>query len=498
MKTKRVLGRTVCLWRSRKKRGLAASRRAACSARRSLVDCKTATSLEGCTGLRKPVDASFTGGVRIWIQRSHGWFLHRSVGAPATCCSNPQAHEGVSQDDVTGVLPPDWGSLHGTPLVADDEPISFDGSFPDFTGAVMDCEGTTLPLPACGKPATINEEPAGGDSATAELPLPGVENLGKQPVILKELGRGSFGRVFSCRWQGKTLAVKCKKTTGGVDTEVEILKILAQESKHCGILRLLGWGTQPRSKCTWLFFPLAACGDLRSLLHRMSERNELFRTEHIHYFTGALCSAVGHIHRHDVLHRDLKPGNILVHPITQPAASHRRGEACSWAWWRPTIADFGNSLYLGAGERQLPTRRFCTRQYTAPEVLLRGMEYSFPSDIWSLGVTIAEMEHCVHVMPSADCDLSQLCEAWKWCAAVGVTQLCDPLDEAIRRELANRMALAFLQRRFYDGSARLGAAVGSKFASIVRRCVQLEPTKRADALTLVALFTNDQPSPVVV
>ena len=209
------------------------------------------------------------------------------------------------------------------------------------------------------------------------------------------------------------------------------MKILAHEHFHRGILRLLAWGRQARSRRTFLFFPLAEA-DLRSLMSRLLARKERFGNEEMHHFIVALCSAASYMHRHKVLHRDLKPGNILVHQHSgQPVATHKPSfdAVASSVLWMPIIADFGNSLNLGAAvEHQLPTRRFCTLQYAAPEVLLRGMVYSFPSDIWSLGVTFAEMEHLQAVFPAradSDCDLTQLCRVWKCCSAVRVTHSCE-------------------------------------------------------------------------
>jgi serine/threonine protein kinase len=76
---------------------------------------------------------------------------------------------------------------------------------------------------------------------------------------------------------------------------------------------------------------------------------------------------------HRVLHRDLKPQNLLI---------DRRGYI--------KLADFGLARAFGMPVRTY-THEVVTLWYRAPEILLGSKFYSTSVDVWSLGCVFAEM-----------------------------------------------------------------------------------------------------------
>ena len=85
-----------------------------------------------------------------------------------------------------------------------------------------------------------------------------------------------------------------------------------------------------------------------------------------------LLIAASHMARHDVLHRDIKPNNCLVR--RQP--------------FTVVLADFGAAIVLKVSTK-VKKEIACTAGYEAPEVL-QSREYGFPSDWWSIGVSVLE------------------------------------------------------------------------------------------------------------
>jgi len=103
-----------------------------------------------------------------------------------------------------------------------------------------------------------------------------------------------------------------------------------------------------------------------------------------------------HLHRQGILHRDLKPTNILLQwPEGRPGEAVNRSTSAPQA----LLSDFGTAAPLGETPEGIAARGYTgTVEYTAPE-LFRGdaREYSEKSDMWSLGITLYAM--CFSSLP---------------------------------------------------------------------------------------------------
>jgi cyclin-dependent kinase len=90
-------------------------------------------------------------------------------------------------------------------------------------------------------------------------------------------------------------------------------------------------------------------------------------------FLYQLLRGIAYCHQHRVLHRDLKPQNLLI---------NREGAL--------KLADFGLARAFGIPVRSY-THEVVTLWYRAPDVLMGSRKYSTPVDIWSVGCIFAEM-----------------------------------------------------------------------------------------------------------
>jgi len=110
-------------------------------------------------------------------------------------------------------------------------------------------------------------------------------------------------------------------------------------------------------------------GSLRSMLGGIGRQIKLPVEKVVHIATGVL-KGLKVIHDECVFHRDIKPENILMSGNT------------------PKISDLGISKMVKSQEKASTT--VGTIHYMSPEMLFQGGA-SFPSDIWSFGVTLYEM-----------------------------------------------------------------------------------------------------------
>lgn len=194
--------------------------------------------------------------------------------------------------------------------------------------------------------------------------------------LVKICGRGGMAVVFQAERDDQQFRkrVAIKIVQPGNDSE-EILRRFYNERQtlaaldHPNIVKLLDGGSTEEG---WPYLvmeyvegiPIDQYCDVRRL--SVTERLELFRS---------VCAAVQHAHQNLVIHRDLKPGNILV-----------------TADGLPRLLDFGIAKLLNPQYAHAPlvTRadwRPLTPEYASPEQI-RGETITTASDIYSLGVLL--------------------------------------------------------------------------------------------------------------
>lgn len=204
----------------------------------------------------------------------------------------------------------------------------------------------------------------GGDAANRiELPM---NTLGMSEIcgytIKKMLGKGAEAEVYLGQKQGQPpVAIKryvaCQHMDGDMPREVKIAKLL--DHPHC--MQLLETYQLPDNGDHIVFMPLSTKGELATSNVPVVTA---IGAAHFLYQVGA---AVAHMHSRNIVHRDIKPGNVLMFD----------NGYC--------LIDYSVSVALN-GPNDMLSGKVGTSVFMAPEISNNNYAPK-PADIWALGIT---------------------------------------------------------------------------------------------------------------
>ena len=183
------------------------------------------------------------------------------------------------------------------------------------------------------------------------------------------LGKGKFGlvKLGIHKLTGRKVAIKIINKQGLTEqemqltkTEIEILKI----GQHPNIITL--YDVIENEEKIYIIMEYCAGSDLFAYIE---ERNFKLPEKHAAQIIRKLSSAVYYLHSFGIIHRDVKPENILMTDKTEYADIR--------------LLDFGLSKIVRQGEKC--TEPYGTLSYVSPEVL-QDIPYDERCDLWSIGV----------------------------------------------------------------------------------------------------------------
>ncbi|KAK3830129.1 MAG: LOW QUALITY PROTEIN: kinase-like domain-containing protein [Linnemannia elongata] len=189
---------------------------------------------------------------------------------------------------------------------------------------------------------------------------------------IEKLGEGTYGIVYKAQNRETNDVVALKRIR--LDNEEEgvpctaIREIsLLKELKQPNIVRLYDV-LHTEKKLTLVFEFLDS--DLKKFLDTYSGDIDVLTIKQLMY---QLMKGIAYCHEHRVLHRDLKPQNLLI---------NKKGDL--------KLGDFGLARAFGIPVRSY-SHEVVTLWYRAPDVLMGSKQYSTSIDIWSAGCIFAEM-----------------------------------------------------------------------------------------------------------
>mmetsp|Transcript_45841 Transcript_45841/g.76437 ORF Transcript_45841/g.76437 Transcript_45841/m.76437 type:complete len:392 (+) Transcript_45841:310-1485(+) len=197
--------------------------------------------------------------------------------------------------------------------------------------------------------------------------------------IVQKLGKGAYGIVWKAidKKTRETVALKkifdaFQNATDAQRTFREIM-FLQELNNHENIIRLLNVLKAENDRDIYLIFEF-----METDLHAVIRAN-ILEDIHKQYTMYQLFKCLKFMHSAELLHRDVKPSNLLLNSECQVK-----------------LADFGLARSVAQLEEEttaspILTDYVATRWYRAPEILLGSTKYTYGVDMWSSGCILGEL-----------------------------------------------------------------------------------------------------------
>lgn len=207
--------------------------------------------------------------------------------------------------------------------------------------------------------------------------------IGKYTKIQK-LGSGSYGKVYLGHTETQKFAIKIQESWEEAILEIAIMRTL----NHSNVETLLSFEF-PNQFRSVLTMPVES----ETLENLITTKNISQDSHTLNQLLKQLLEGLAYIHYNGIIHRDIKPGNILIS-----------------ATGVPKISDFGMSVvYNSRYNLRLANRRqyVVTEQYRDINLLqansdylseINHVAYGVEIDVWSMGVVFLEILFCRSIL----------------------------------------------------------------------------------------------------
>ncbi|CAD5116341.1 DgyrCDS5242 [Dimorphilus gyrociliatus] len=265
---------------------------------------------------------------------------------------------------------------------------------------------------------------------------------------------GAYGVVLKCKHKETSEYVAIKKFKDSEDNddvkrttmrELRMLRDLRQEN-----IVVLIEAFRRKGKL-YLVFEYVE----RNMLEMLEEMPNGVPSEKSRSYVYQLCKAIYWCHTHEVIHRDVKPENLLI----------SKDDVLK-------LCDFGFARSLSSKGDAKYTDYVATRWYRSPELLL-GAAYGKSVDVWAIGCILGELSDG-HPLFQGDTEIDMLYIIQKILGPLPRDQMnmfySNPRFSGLKFPMANKPLT--LERR-YQG------ILSSVFVDFMKQCLQLSPADRS-------------------
>jgi len=284
------------------------------------------------------------------------------------------------------------------------------------------------------------------------------------------LGEGQFATVFKAldKETGQIVAVKKIKMGSRAEAEDGINRTalreikLLQELHHPNVISLMDvFGHKSNVSLVFDFMDT----DLEIII---KDTELVLRPSDVKAYTLMTLKGLEYLHMNWILHRDLKPNNLLV-----TSAGVLK------------LGDFGLAKYYGSPNR-IYTHQVVTRWYRAPELLFGAQMYGAGVDVWAVGCIMAELLLRIPFL-AGDSDLDQLTKIF--------TALGTPTDETWKDVSSLG---SFVKFKHFPGTPlqNIFTAASDSLLEVLAQMMTLDPSKRGSCSSLLQMsYFSTRPHP---
>ncbi|KAG0223699.1 CMGC/GSK protein kinase [Mortierella sp. GBAus27b] len=268
----------------------------------------------------------------------------------------------------------------------------------------------------------------------------------------KMIGNGSFGVVFQAKMvhSGDDVAIKkVLQDKRFKNRELQIMRLVS----HPNIVDLKAFFySNGEKEEVYLNLVLEYIPETvyRASRH-YSKIKQTMPNLQIKLYMYQLFRSLAYIHALGICHRDIKPQNLLLNPVTGILK----------------LCDFGSAKILVAGEPNVSY--ICSRYYRAPELIFGATNYTTNIDVWSTGCVMAELMLGQPLFPG-ESGIDQLVEIIK--------VLGTPTREQIKTMNPNYMEHKFPQIKPHPFSKIFRTKTPPEALELISHLLEYTPTKR--------------------
>ncbi|NWV84935.1 STKL1 protein, partial [Dasyornis broadbenti] len=203
--------------------------------------------------------------------------------------------------------------------------------------------------------------------------------------VLEQLQPGALGTMLAAQLKTdegaqKKYAIKQVECIDQHEANIALKEAMdllqLRHSSICTYKELfVAWNDEVSSLFLCLVMQHSGQGDLSALIKEKRQKSEKIRDMVLQKFLGQMVDALFYVHKQNILHRNLKPSNILV-----------TGEASFM------LSDFSTEALMKDELKWKKRVDEDNKSWMAPETF--GFSFTEKSDIWSLGCVLLDMMSC--------------------------------------------------------------------------------------------------------